>query len=39
MKNRSSRYDINKHKPTYGHRYSEYNICLSLKMLYVLRNT
>ena len=32
MKNRSYRYDINKHRPRYGHKYAKYKMCLSVMM-------
>ena len=32
MKNRSHRYDINIPRPRYGHKYTKYNMCLSIMM-------
>ena len=32
MKNRSQRYDINRLRPRYGHRYTKYKMCLSIVM-------
>ena len=33
MKNRSHRYDTNRPKTTYGHKYSKYKKCFSMMML------
>ena len=40
MKNRSSRYDINRPKSRHGHKYTKYKMCLSkLMVIYILSNT
>ena len=39
MKNRSHKYDINRLRPSHGHRYTKYKMCPSITMLYVLGNT
>ena len=33
MKNGSHRYDINKTRPRYGHKYTKYEICCSMMMV------
>ena len=37
MKNRSLRYDINRHRCRHGHRYSKYKMCLSIMMLICIK--
>ena len=37
MKNRSHKYDINKPRPRYGHKYTKYKICLSVMMLICIK--
>ena len=32
MKNRSQRYDIKRPRPRHGHKYSKYEMCLSIMM-------
>ena len=36
MKSRSHRYDINRHRPSHGHKYNKYKKCLSMMMLMML---
>ena len=33
MKNRLHRYDVNKHRPRHGYRYTKYKMCLSIMMV------
>ena len=33
MKNRSSRYDINRPRRRHGHKYTKYKICLDIMMV------
>ena len=33
MKNRSSRYDINRPRQRHGHKYTKYKICLDIMMV------
>ena len=33
MKNRSSRYDINRPRCSHGHKYTKYKICLDIMMV------
>ena len=37
MKNRSSRYDINKPRRRHGHKYTKYKICLNIMMVISIR--
>ena len=37
MKNKSHRYDINRPRPRYGHKYSKYRKCLSIMMLFCIK--
>ena len=37
MKSRSHRYNINKLRSRHGHKYSKYNICLSVMMLLCIK--
>ena len=39
MKNKSHRYDINRPRLRYGHKYTKYKICLSVMMVICLSNT
>ena len=39
MKTRSHRYDLNRPKLRQRHKYSKYEKCVSMIMLYVLNNT
>ena len=33
MKNRTQRCDINRPRPTHGHKYTKYKMCLSIMMV------
>ena len=37
IKNISHRYDINRHRPRYGHKYSKYKKCLSMMLLICIK--
>ena len=37
MKNRSHKYDINRRRSTHGHEYSKYKKCLSMVMLFCIK--
>ena len=37
MKNRSQRYDINRPRPRYGHKYTTHKICLSIIMVICIK--
>ena len=37
MKNRSHRYDIIRPRPRHGHRYTKYEICLSIMMVIYIK--
>ena len=37
MKNRSQRYDKNRPRSRYGHKYRKYKKCLSMKMLTLIK--
>ena len=37
MKNRSHRYDINRPRPRHGHKYTKYKLCLSIMMVYCIK--
>ena len=36
-KNRSHRYDINRHRSRHGHKYSKYKTCLSMIMIICIK--
>ena len=37
MKNRSSRYNINRPRSRYGHKYTKYKICLDIMMVLCIK--
>ena len=37
MKNRSSRYDINRPRRRHGHKYTKYKICLDIMMVIYIK--
>ena len=37
MKNRSQRHDINRPRSRYGHKYTEYKMCLSIMMVICIK--
>ena len=37
MKSRSSRYDINRPRRRYGHKYTKYKICLDIMMVICIK--
>ena len=39
MKNRSHRYDINRPRPRYGHKYTKCKMCLIIMMVICIKGT
>ena len=37
MKNRSQRYDMNRPRPRHGHRYTKYEMCLSITIVICIK--
>ena len=37
MENRSHRYDINRPRPRYRHKYTKYKVCLSIMMVMCIK--
>ena len=37
MENRSQRYDINRHRPRHGHKYTKYKMWLSIMMVICIK--